>query len=423
MVVLVIGGGGREHAIVWKLAQSPKVDKILCAPGNGGIRQLAECIDIKADDVAGVVRFAKEKGVDLVFVAPDDPLALGMVDALEAEGIRAFGPRKAAARIEASKTFAKELMQKYHIPTAQYRAFSRIDEAMAYLESCSYPTVIKADGLALGKGVVIAENSGEAHAALRSMMEDRAFGNAGASVVIEEFLTGREMTVLAFTDGKTIVPMLCSQDHKRAYDGDKGLNTGGMGAFAPSPIYTGAVQEFCEEHIFRRTVDALNQEGIEFRGVLYFGLMLTDDGVKVIEYNARFGDPETQVVLPLLKTDLMDIIEAVLNGELDKLKIEWENKNSVCVVAASGGYPEHYQKGLPIEIAPMKNGSIVFHAGTTISGAAREPGCYMTAGGRVLGITALGDTLEEAAERAYEDMGAVHFDKMHFRKDIGKRAR
>ena len=415
MVVLVIGGGGREHAIVWKLSQSKKVDKILCAPGNGGIGKIAECIDIQADDIDGVVRFVKENGVDLVVVTPDDPLALGMVDALEANGIRAFGPRKAAAQIEASKVYAKELMNKYQIPTAQHKVFSQIDEAMSFLCECRYPTVIKADGLALGKGVIIAENQGEAVTALKSMMADRTFGNAGSRVVIEEYLAGREMSVLVFTDGKTVKAMPSSQDHKRALDGDKGLNTGGMGAFAPSPIYTGEVRKFCENHILQRTIDMLNNEGIEYKGVLYFGLMMTDNGVKVIEYNARFGDPETQVILPLLKTDLVDIIEAVLTGELDKLQIEWENKCSACIVAASGGYPEQYQKGYPIEIEPMKNDSIVFHAGTVL-----KEDTYITAGGRVLGITAIGDTLDEALHRAYEDMPAVSFKDMYYRRDIGK---
>lgn len=419
MNVLVVGGGGREHALVWKLSQSSKVTKLYCAPGNGGIASLAECVEIAATDIQGIVDFVKKNQIDLTVVAPDDPLAMGMVDALESNGLRAFGPRKAAAAIESSKVFAKELMKKYHIPTAEYQVFDRYDEAVSFLRTLEFPAVIKADGLALGKGVIIASSREEAESALESIMVGKQFGNAGDRVLIEEFLTGPEVSVLAFTDGKTVIPMVSSQDHKRAFDNDKGPNTGGMGAFSPSPKYTPDIAAYVEKNIIRPTIDAMNQEGRTFQGVLYFGLMLTEKGPKVLEYNARFGDPETQVVLPRLKTDLLEIMEAILEERLEHIKIEWDDSAAVCVVAASGGYPGKYEKGLPItglESIKKKQDIIVFHAGTKISGTD-----IVTNGGRVLGVTALGNNITEAAARAYERIGAVSFKGMHYRTDIGKR--
>ncbi len=417
MKVLVVGGGGREHTIVWKIAQSPKVDKIYCAPGNGGISELAECVPIKATDIDGVVNFAKENKIDLVMVAPDDPLVMGMVDALEKEGIRAFGPRANAAIIEGSKVFSKDLMKKYNIPTAGYEVFDNPKDALEYIKKGTFPAVIKAEGLALGKGVIIAQDLAEAEAGIHDIMEDKVFGESGSRVVIEEFLTGPEVSVLAFCDGKTVKPMVSAQDHKRAYDNDEGLNTGGMGTFSPSRLYDAAKEKECMENIFLPTVKAMAEEGRPFKGVLYFGLMMTEKGVKVIEYNARFGDPETQVVLPRLKTDLVEIMEAVIDERLDEVEIEWADNAAVCVVMASGGYPVKYQSGYEIsgldEVAKYDD-LTVFHAGTKLDG-----GKTLTAGGRVLGITAVADNLDNAIKRAYEGVGMVSFTDCHYRKDIG----
>ena len=417
MKVLIVGGGGRERALAWKISQSPKVDKLYCAPGNGGIASLAQCVPIKAMDIEGIVGFAKSEKIDLVVVAPDDPLAAGMVDALEAAGIRAFGPKKDAAEIESSKVFAKNLMKKYGIPTAAYEVFDNGEKAISYLADISYPAVIKADGLALGKGVVIAQNYDEAVSAVRSMMEDKVFGGAGDRIVVEEFLTGPEVSILAFTDGKTLVPMISSQDHKRVLDNDKGLNTGGMGTFSPSRLYTSEINDYCMKNIFLPTIDAMNKEGRRFKGVLYFGLILTQDGPKVLEYNARFGDPETQVVLPHLKTDIIDIFEAIIDERLDSIKIEWESKSAVCVILASGGYPGKYGTGFEItgiSDAEKDPSVVVFHAGTKL-----ESGKYYTAGGRVLGVTAVADTIDDARSKAYGAVEKIRFENMHFRTDIG----
>lgn len=417
MKILVVGGGGREHAIIWKIAQSPKTEKIYCAPGNGGISSLAECVDIKATDIDNMVRFAKEKKIDLVMVAPDDPLVLGMVDAMEKEGIRAFGPRANAAVIEGSKVFSKELMKKYHIPTADYEVFTDSESAVNYVRQGTFPAVIKAEGLALGKGVIIAQNLAEAEEGIHEIMDDKKFGDSGNRVVIEEFLTGPEVSVLAFTDGKTVVPMVSAQDHKRAYDHDEGLNTGGMGTFSPSRLYTPEKAQECMKNIFLPTIHAMRSEGCPFKGVLYFGLMMTQDGVKVIEYNARFGDPETQVVLPRLKTDLVEIMEAVIDERLDEIEIEWEDNAAVCVVMASGGYPVQYTSGYEItgiDEAQNADGIIVFHAGTKMSG-----GKIVTAGGRVLGVTAVAENLDKAIEKAYQGVEKISFQDAHYRKDIG----
>ncbi len=419
MDILVIGGGGREHAIVRKLKESPRAGKLYCAPGNGGIARDAECVPISAMDIPAVVAFAKEKKVGLVFVAPDDPLAAGMVDALEKEGIPAFGPRANAAVIEASKVFSKDLMKRYHIPTAQYEVFSNPEEAAAYIEKNNrYPIVVKADGLALGKGVLICQNLEEARAALKEIMEDRVFGASGSRVVVEEFLTGPEVSVLAFTDGHTIKPMVSSKDHKRALDNDRGLNTGGMGTVSPNPYYTEEMAALCMKTIFLPTIEAMKKEGRPFKGCLYFGLMLTPDGPKVIEYNARFGDPETQVVLPQLKTDLLDIVMAVVEERLEDQPIQWSQEACACVVMASGGYPGHYEKGLPIEGLEENGqveGAVVYHAGTVC-----KDGKFLTNGGRVLGVTALGDTLEEALGKAYQAVEKIHWQGVHYRKDIGR---
>lgn len=418
MKLLMIGGGGREHALIRKLKESPRVETIYCAPGNGGIFRDAQCVAISAMDIDSVVAFSKENQIDLVFVAPDDPLAAGMVDALEAAGIRAFGPSKLAAEIESSKVFSKNLMKKYGIPTARYEVFDAPETALSYiLEQNAWPAVIKADGLALGKGVVIAQNEAEARDALHSMMEDKIFGESGSRVVVEEFLTGPEVSVLAFTDGETVRPMVSSMDHKRAYDGDKGPNTGGMGTISPNPYYTAEIAERCMEEIFLPTVRAMQQEGRPFKGCLYFGLMLTPNGPKVIEYNSRFGDPETQVVLPRLKTPLIEIVEAVVNGTLAQQEIEWEDNACACVVMASGGYPKSYPKGL--EITGLDdNGQIpgvtVYHAGTSY-----KDGKFFTAGGRVLGVTACGNTLAAALQKAYDGVHRIHFEGAHYRKDIG----
>ena len=416
--ILIVGGGGREHAIAAKLRESPNCGRLYCAPGNGGTAEICENLPIKATDVEGIVSAAKEHKVDLVFVAPDDPLMLGMVDRLESEGIRAFGPRANAAIIEGSKVFSKQLMKKYGIPTAAYEVFDSSADAIAYIrKQNSFPTVIKAEGLALGKGVIIAENLADAEAGVHEIMDDKVFGDAGNRVVIEEFLTGPEVSVLAFTDGKTVKPMVSAQDHKRAFDHDKGPNTGGMGTFSPSRIYSDEIAAHCMQVIFKPTVEAMAREGRPFKGVLYFGLMITQNGPKVIEYNSRFGDPETQVVLPRLKTDFIDIINAVIDEKLDTLDIEWEDNACVCVVAASGGYPTKYEKGYKISGLDWFKDQpdlMVFHAGTAL-----KDGELVTSGGRVLGVTAKGENLDAAIKRAYEAIGHVEFKDMHYRRDIG----
>jgi len=416
MKVLVVGGGGREHAICWKLAQSPKVTELYCAPGNAGIAQVATCVPVKATDVEAMVAWAKENAMDFVMVAPDDPLALGMVDALEAAGIPAFGPRANAAIIEASKAFSKSLMKKYNIPTAKYETFTELDKALTYIEEQGAPIVVKADGLALGKGVVVAATVEEAKQAAREMMEDKKFGASGSTVVIEECMVGPEVTVLAFCDGEHLVPMLSSQDHKRAYDGNQGPNTGGMGAFCPSPNYTPEVADFCMKHIFLPTVEALKAEGRPFKGVIYFGLMLTKDGPRVVEYNARFGDPETQPLLSMLETDLMEIFEACVNGTLDQVEVKWKEGAACCIVLASGGYPIAHKTGYIISGLDEVEGATVFHAGTKRN----EDGQFVNAGGRVLGVTALGGTLEKAIANAYAAAKPITWTDMHFRTDIGK---
>lgn len=415
MKVLVIGSGGREHAVVRALSKSPEIDTLYCAPGNGGIAALAQCVDIAATDVDAVVSFAKENSVGYVVVTPDDPLALGMVDALEAAGIPAFGPHKNAAVIEASKSFSKDLMKKYHIPTARYEVFTDMEKALDYIRAEGAPIVIKADGLALGKGVVVAGTVAEAEDAVRSMMGDKKFGDAGARVVIEECMTGPEVSVLCFVDGTHIAPMVSSQDHKRACDGDRGPNTGGMGAFAPSPKYTPEIANVCMDTIFRPTVDAMAKEGRPFKGCLYFGLMLTPDGPRVVEYNARFGDPETQPVLSLLKTDLFSIMRACTDGTLDRVNIEWNDGAACCIVMASGGYPGTYEKGHEIQgLDTVPDDIVVYHAGTKNSG-----GTVVTNGGRVLGVTAVASSLSDAVARAYDAVHRIHFKDAHFRTDIG----
>lgn len=417
MKVLVVGGGGREHAVIWKIIQSKSVEKVFCAPGNGGISKIAECVDIKADNIIGMVDFAKKEHIDLVIVTPDDPLVLGMVDALENEGIRAFGPNKNAAIVEGSKAFSKELMKKYDIPTANYEIFDESTKAIEYLKTQKFPMVIKADGLALGKGVIIVENYEDAVITIQEIMNEKKFGEAGNKVVIEEFITGPEVSVLCFTDGKTIVPMVSSQDHKRALDNDKGLNTGGMGTFSPSRIYTSEIAEFCMKKIFKATVNAMNGEGRKFKGVLYFGLMITQDGPKVLEYNARFGDPETQVVLPRLKGDIVEIFNAIIDEKLDTIKTEWYDNAAVCVILSSGGYPQKYETGYEIfgiEEAEKNKDTIVFHSGTKC-----ENNVYFTKGGRVLGVTAIAENLDSAIAKAYESVSKISFKDMHYRKDIG----
>lgn len=415
MKILVVGGGGREHTILWKLAQSPKKPELYCAPGNGGISQIATCVDIAATDIENMVAFAKQEKMDLVVVAPDDPLAMGMVDALEAEGIRAFGPRKNAAIIEASKAFSKELMKKYHIPTAEYETFSDAEKALEYVKTAKIPLVVKADGLALGKGVLICKTRQEAEQAVRQVMLEKAFGAAGNTVVIEEFLEGPEVSVLTFTDSHTILPMASAQDHKRARDNDEGLNTGGMGTFSPTPKYTPEIQRQVEQEIIRPTVDALNAEGRPFKGVIFFGLMLTKDGPKLLEYNARFGDPEAQSVLFRMKNDLLEIFEAVIEERLSEIALEFEPGAAVCVVMASGGYPEHYEKGKEISgLSEVSDGVVVFHAGTKL-----ENGKFYTSGGRVLGVVAKGADMQEARKTAYENVQKIHFEGAQYRKDIG----
>lgn len=418
--ILVIGGGGREHAIVKKLREDPRVGQLYCAPGNGGIASDAQCVPIKATDIDGMVRFAQEHKMDFVFVAPDDPLVLGMADALEAAGIPAFGPSKAAAALEGSKVFAKNFMKKYAIPTTGYAVFDDPAAALAYIrERNNYPVVVKADGLALGKGVVIAETSEQAASAIQSVMEDKIFGSAGNRIVIEEFLTGPEVSVLAFTDGKSVVPMVSSMDHKRALDNDRGPNTGGMGTIAPNPYYTPEIAGQCMKTIFLPTVNGMAAEGKPFKGCLYFGLMMTPAGPRVIEYNCRFGDPETQVVLPLLETSLLSIMEAVREERLDRLEIRWKNGAAACVISASGGYPGSYVTGLEISGLDSRGGQdgvIVYHAGTKL-----EDGKFLTAGGRVLGVTGVGGTLREALDKAYGAMGRIFFEGMHYRTDIGRK--
>lgn len=417
MKLMVVGGGGREHAIIKKLKENPSVEVIYALPGNGGIAADAVCVDIGAKDIDGIVAFAKEKKIDFAVVAPDDPLVLGAVDALEAAGIRSFGPRKSAAIIEGSKVFAKNLMKKYGIPTAAYEVFEDMDAALAYLETAPVPTVIKADGLALGKGVIIAETREEARAAVRSMMEDKIFGASGARIVIEEFLTGPEVSVLSFTDGNIVVPMVSSMDHKRAGDGDTGLNTGGMGTVAPNPYYTQEVAELCMKTIFVPTIEAMKKEGREFRGCLYFGLMLTPAGPRVIEYNCRFGDPETQVVLPLLESDLLTIMMATSEGRLSEVLVKFSDKSACCVIIASKGYPVKYESGYPLALPADGEDGVIY-----VAGAKRTEAGLVSAGGRVLGVTATADTLREAVDAAYAKAAKVRFDNGFYRKDIGARA-
>lgn len=419
MKILMIGSGGREHALIKKLLESPKCEKLYCAPGNGGISRDAETVAINVMDKEGMVRFAKDNAIDLVFVAPDDPLAAGMVDALEAAGIRAFGPNADAAIIEASKVFSKNMMKKYGIPTAKYEVFDDPQKAIDYIKTeNTTPVVVKADGLALGKGVIIAQTIDEAVAAVKSIMEDKQFGESGNQIVIEEFLTGPEVSVLAFTDGHCVKPMVSSKDHKRAYDNDEGLNTGGMGTVSPNPYYTDALADECMRTIFVPTIEAMRKEGRPFKGCLYFGLMMTPKGPKVIEYNARFGDPEAQVVLPRLKTDLVEICEAVIDERLSDLNIEWEDGAAACVVMASGGYPVSYKKGIEmtgLDENGQVDGAIVYHAGTKF-----ENGKFYTNGGRVLGVTAKAPTLDEALDKAYAAVKKISFEGAHYRTDIGR---
>ena len=416
MKVMVIGGGGREHAIIKKLKESPQINELYALPGNGGMAEDALCVNIGAKDIEKQVEFATKNGIDYAVVAPDDPLVLGAVDALEAAGIPCFGPNKKAAIIEGSKVFSKNLMKKYGIPTAEYEVFDNAEKALSYLETAPIPTVVKADGLALGKGVIIANTRDEAKEAVRSIMEEKKFGESGAKIVIEEFLTGPEVSVLSFTDGKTLVPMLSSMDHKRALDGDNGLNTGGMGTIAPNPYYTDEIAKECMEKIFLPTIKAMNAEGRTFKGCLYFGLMLTEKGPKVIEYNCRFGDPETQVVLPLLDSDLFTVMRAVTDGTLDKTEVKFKNENAACVVMASKGYPQQYESGFELKIDTSVKDSVY------VAGAKNENGRLLTAGGRVLGVTATADTLENAINKAYERVGKVDFENAFYRKDIGARA-
>ena len=419
MKILVIGSGGREHVICWKLAQSPKTEKIYCAPGNAGIAEYAECVAIGAMEFDKLVAFAKEKEIDLTVVGMDDPLVGGVVDAFEAEGLRVFGPRKNAAILEGSKAFSKDLMKKYNIPTAAYENFDDPEKALEYLETAKMPIVLKADGLALGKGVLICNTLEEAKAGVKEIMEDKKFGTAGNTMVIEEFMTGREVSVLSFVDGKTIKTMASAQDHKRAKDGDQGLNTGGMGNFSPTPFYTKEVDEFCQKYIFQPTVDAMAAEGRPFKGVIFFGLMLTPDGPKVLEYNARFGDPEAQVVLPRMENDMVEVVEACIDGTLDQIDLKFKEDACVCVILASDGYPLSYKKGFPItglENFKGRDDYFVFHAGTKFD----ENGTIVTNGGRVLGVTALGGDLKTARENAYKATELVNFENKYMRTDIGK---
>lgn len=418
MKILVVGSGGREHAIVWKLAQSGKADRIYCAPGNAGIAKLAECVDIGVMEFDKLIAFAREKEIDLAVIGPDDPLVGGIADAFERAGIRVFGPKKNAAVLEGSKAFSKDFMKKHNIPTAAYETFDSPEKALSYLETASFPIVLKADGLALGKGVLICKDLEEARAGVKTIMLDKQFGSAGSRMVVEEFMSGREVSVLSFVDGNTIKIMTSAQDHKRAKDGDQGLNTGGMGTFSPSPFYTDEVDAFCRKYIYQPTVDGMREEGRPFQGIIFFGLMLTEKGPKVLEYNARFGDPETQVVLPRMKNDIVDVFEACIDGRLDKLELEFEDNAAVCVVLASDGYPEHYEKGFPIhglEHFENKDGFYVFHAGTKLSGERA-----VTNGGRVLGVTAKGSDLKAARANAYEAAEWITFENKYMRHDIGK---
>ena len=420
MKVLVIGGGGREHAICWKLSKSPKVDELYCAPGNAGIAEVAKCVDIGVMDFEKMADFAKKEAFDLIVVGPDDPLAGGIVDVLEEKGLRVFGPRKNAAILEGSKAFSKDLMKKYGIPTAAYETFDTPEAALNYLETAPVPIVLKADGLALGKGVLICNTREEAKEGVKTLMLDKQFGHAGDRIVVEQFMTGREVSVLSFVDGKTIKIMTSAQDHKRAKDGDQGLNTGGMGTFSPSPFYTKEVDEFCKKYIYQATVDAMKAEGRPFKGVIFFGLMLTPDGPKVLEYNARFGDPEAQVVLPRLENDIVDVFEACIDGTLDQVDLKFDNdRATVCVILASDGYPVEYKKGFPIEGLEKFKGKddyYVFHSGTKFN----ENGQIVTNGGRVLGVTATGKDLKEARKKAYEATEWISFENKYMRHDIGK---
>lgn len=418
MKVLIVGSGGREHAIAWSVAKSSKVDKIYCAPGNAGIAEYAECVNIGAMEFEKMVAFAKEQAIDLTIIGMDDPLVGGIVDEFEAEGLRVFGPNKAAAILEGSKAFSKDLMLKYNIPTAGYKNFDDAEEAVAFLETSKFPVVLKADGLALGKGVLICETLEDAKAGVKEIMEDKKFGTAGNTMVVEEFMVGREVSVLSFVDGKTVKTMTSAQDHKRAKDGDQGLNTGGMGTFSPSPFYTKEVEEFCDKYIYQKTVDAMASEGRAFKGIIFFGLMLTQDGPKVLEYNARFGDPETQVVLPRMKTDIVEVFEACIDGKLDQVELEFEDNAAVCVVLASAGYPEAYEKEIPMsgfDNFKEKEGYYCFHAGTKFAGDT-----IVTNGGRVLGITAKGADLKEARANAYEATKWIDFSNKYMRTDIGR---
>lgn len=418
MKILIVGSGGREHAIAWKVAQSPKAEKIYCAPGNAGIAEYAECVDIGAMEFEKLAAFAKEKEIDLTVVGMDDPLVGGIVDVFEGEGLRVFGPRKNAAILEGSKAFSKDLMKKYHIPTAAYENFTDPEKALAYLETAKFPIVLKADGLALGKGVLICQNLEEAKAGVKEIMLDKKFGSAGNEMVIEEFMTGREVSVLSYVDGKTIKTMTSAQDHKRAKDGDQGLNTGGMGTFSPSPFYTEEVDAFCQKYVYQPTVDAMAAEGREFKGIIFFGLMLTEEGPKVLEYNARFGDPEAQVVLPRMKNDIVDVFEACVDGTLDQIDLQFEDNAAVCVVLASDGYPVSYEKGYPIHGLEKFKGSdeyFVFHAGSKF-----KDGEIVTNGGRVLGVTAKGADLKQARANAYQAVELIEFENKYYRHDIGK---
>lgn len=420
MKVLIVGGGGREHAIAWKVAQSKRVDKIYCAPGNAGISEVAECVPIGVMEFDRLVEFAKEKEIDLTVIGMDDPLVGGIVDKFEEAGLRVFGPKKNAAILEGSKAFSKNLMKKYHIPTAGYETFTSPEYAIKYLETAKMPIVLKADGLALGKGVLICQNFEEAKAGVKELMMDKKFGSAGEEIVVEEFMTGREVSVLSFVDGNIVKIMSSAQDHKRAKDGDQGLNTGGMGNFSPSPFYTKEVDEFCQKYVYQPTVDAMKAEGRPFKGIIFFGLMLTEDGPKVLEYNARFGDPEAQVVLPRLENDIVDVFEACIDGTLDQIDLKFDNDSAtVCVIMASDGYPVEYKKGFPIEGLENfkgKDGYYVFHSGTKFD----DQGRVVTNGGRVLGVTANGATLKEARENAYRATEWVKFENQYMRSDIGK---
>ncbi|MGI5824902.1 MAG: phosphoribosylamine--glycine ligase [Bacillota bacterium] len=418
MKILVIGGGGREHALVWKIAQSPKVEKIYCAPGNAGIAEIAECVDLKVEDLDGLAAFAKGNGVDLTVVGPEVPLTMGVVDRFEKENLRIFGPQKNAALIEGSKEFSKEIMVKYGVPTAAYGSFTDAESALKYIEEVGAPIVVKADGLAAGKGVVVAMDVDTAKQAVNDIMGDQVFGSAGSKVVIEEFLDGEEVSVLAFSDGKTVVPMVSAQDHKRAYDNDEGPNTGGMGAYSPAPIYTAEMEEFVVEKVLKPTVNGMAAEGRTYKGVLYAGLMVTKDGIKVLEFNARFGDPETQAVLMRLDSDLVEIMEAVIDGRLAEQEIKWHNKPAVCVVVAAGGYPKTYRKGDEITgLTAANDKAVVFHAGTKLA-----DGKVVSHGGRVLGVTAMGDDIRSAINNAYEAVDKIHFADCFCRRDIGHRA-